>query len=92
LAIIATANHWWIDAAAAAVLIIAAIGMYRLASVWIGDRHWSWTKFRFQAADGIEKLEAHANEQQADGELTDDELGETPPPSIETRAHTSNQP
>ena len=62
LAIIATANHWWIDAAAAGVLIVGAIGVYRVATAWIGDRHWSWTRFRFQTDSGIERLEAHANE------------------------------
>ena len=61
LAIIATANHWWIDAAASGLLIFAAIGVYRVATAWIGDRHWSWTKFRFQTAAGLHQLEAHAN-------------------------------
>jgi hypothetical protein len=93
LAIIATANHWWIDAAAAGVLIVAVFAVYRLAIVWVGDRHWSWTKFRFQAADGIERLEAHANRTGAVDvidEPTDDELSSAAPPSIETRAHTTN--
>jgi hypothetical protein len=93
LAIVATANHWWIDAAAAGVLIVAAIGLYRLATVWIGDRHWSWTRFRFQAADGIDRLEAHANQPCADDQIderTDGELGDAPPPSVDTRAHTTN--
>jgi hypothetical protein len=62
LAIIGTANHWWADAAVAGFLVVGAIGVYRLATAWIGDRRWSWTKFRFQAAAGIERLEAHANE------------------------------
>ena len=61
LAIIATANHWWIDAAAAGILIMAAIGVWRVVTAWIGDRHWSWTKFRFQTAAGLDQLEAHAN-------------------------------
>lgn len=62
LAIIGTANHWWIDAAAAAVLILGGIAVWRAASVWIGDRHWSWTKFRFETQAGIAQLEAFANE------------------------------
>ena len=61
LAIIATANHWWIDAAAAGILIMAAIGVYRVAQAWIGDRRWSWTKLRFQTAAGLHQPEAHAN-------------------------------
>jgi hypothetical protein len=63
LSIIATANHWWIDAAAAAVLVLIAIGSLRLLCVWAGDRHWSWTRMRFEAAEGIERLESFANEQ-----------------------------
>jgi hypothetical protein len=61
LSILATANHWWIDAAAAGVLVIVAIGVWRFAARWIGDRHWSWTRLRFQTAAGIERLESHAN-------------------------------
>ena len=61
LAIIATANHWWIDAAVAGILIMAAIGVYRVVRAWVGDRRWSWTKFRFQTAAGLDELEAHAN-------------------------------
>ncbi len=75
LAIIATANHWWIDAAAAAFLIFAAIAIWRVLMAWAGDRRWSWTRFRFQAAEGIEQLEVHANEaspeQRADLALSD---------------------
>ena len=62
LAIIATANHWWIDAAAAAFLVIAGIAVWRVLTAWIGDRQWSWTAMRFQAGDGIRKLEDLANE------------------------------
>ncbi len=61
LSIIATANHWWIDAAAAGVLIMVAMAIWRVARAWIGDRHWSWTKFRFQTAEAIDELEQHAN-------------------------------
>ncbi len=61
LAIIATANHWWIDAAAAALIILAAVAAWRVAHAWIGDRHWSWTRLRLEADEGIEQLEAHAN-------------------------------
>ncbi len=62
LSIIATANHWWIDAAAAAFLVMAGIVVWRLMCVWVGDRRWSWTAMRFQAGDGIRKLEDLANE------------------------------
>ncbi len=61
LAIIATANHWWIDAAAAALLILAAVAVWRVVRAWVGDRRWSWTRMRFQADRGIAQLEAHAN-------------------------------
>jgi hypothetical protein len=61
LSIIATANHWWIDAAAAAVIIIVGVVLGNLARAWVGDRHWSWTKLRFQTREGIEQLEQHAN-------------------------------
>lgn len=61
LAIIATANHWWIDAAAAAFLIVGALVVWRGARAWIGDRHWSWTRMRLQAREGIDQLESMAN-------------------------------
>jgi hypothetical protein len=61
LSIIATANHWWIDAAAAALIIIVGIVLGGVARAWIGDRHWSWTRFRFQTVDGIAQLEHLAN-------------------------------
>ena len=61
MTIIATANHWWLDAAAAGLIVMAGVAMWRLAVRWIGDRHWSWHAFRFQTAEGIERLEAHAN-------------------------------
>ncbi len=64
LSIIATANHWWIDAAAAGLLVIAGIALWRMANVWIGDRRWSWAAMRFQADDGIRRLEDLANESQ----------------------------
>jgi len=47
LAIIATGNHWWIDAAAAAFLVLAGIGGWRVAARWVGDREWSWSRLRF---------------------------------------------
>jgi hypothetical protein len=62
LAIIATANHWWIDAAAAAVLILIAMGIGRALSAWVGDRTWSWTRFRLHTAEGIHELEEMAND------------------------------
>lgn len=70
LAIIATANHWWIDAAAAAVLILAAMGVGRAVSALVGDRTWSWSRFRLDPATGeshdvergVEQVEALANE------------------------------
>jgi hypothetical protein len=66
LAIIATANHWWIDAAAAAALILGAIGVWRAVSAWAGDRHWSWRRMRLQTDEGIEQLESMANEPSVD--------------------------
>ena len=64
LSIIATANHWWIDAATAGLLVVAGIALWRMLSSWIGDRSWSWTSMRFQADDGIRRLEDLANEPQ----------------------------
>lgn len=61
LAIIATANHWWIDAAAAALIIVGTILASRALTAWVGDRRWSWTKMRFQTEQGIAELEQHAN-------------------------------
>ena len=65
LSIIATANHWWIDAAAAALLVVAGIALWRVLTRWVGDRRWSWAAMRFQAGDGIRKLEDLANEPRA---------------------------
>ena len=72
LSIIATANHWWIDAAAAGLIVVFAIAVARVASAWIGDRRWSWTKFRFQTEQAIDDLETHAN-RPADDESADDD-------------------
>ncbi len=71
LSIIATANHWWIDAAAAGVLVIAGIALWRLLAAWIGDRTWSWTAMRFEASSGIRKLEDLANEPASDSNEPD---------------------
>lgn len=68
LSIIATANHWWIDAAAAAIIIIVGIVLGGLVRAWIGDRRWSWTRFRFQTGQGIARLEELANTGADDGE------------------------
>ncbi len=62
LSIIATANHWWIDAAASAVLVLIGITSWRLLQVWSGGRQWSWTRMRFKPEEGIELLETFANE------------------------------
>ena len=61
LSIIATGNHWWIDAAAAAAIILGVVMISRMITLWAGDRHWSWTAMRFQTRDGVAKLEALAN-------------------------------
>ena len=61
LAIIATANHWWMDAAASAFIIVASIIVWRVAMRWAGDRTWSWRTFGFQTKAGIAELESFAN-------------------------------
>lgn len=61
MSIIATGNHWWIDAAAAALIIISSVAGYRMLKLWAGDRHWSWTKMRFQTDEGLARLEDLAN-------------------------------
>ena len=38
------------------------MGLGRAVSAWVGDRTWSWTKFRLDAAQGVQQLEALANE------------------------------
>lgn len=60
-AIIATANHWWIDAAAAAFLVVSAIAVGRAVEHRVGHRQWSWSHMRFDTEEAIEQLEAHAN-------------------------------
>ncbi|MEO6653555.1 MAG: phosphatase PAP2 family protein [Ilumatobacteraceae bacterium] len=61
LAIIATANHWWIDAAAAGFLVLLGIGLYRMLRAWAGDRSWSWSALRFRPAAPGEMAEAVAD-------------------------------
>ena len=61
MSIIATGNHWWIDAAAAAVIIVGAVALYRVIELWAGDRHWSWTAMRFKTDEGLVQLEELAN-------------------------------
>jgi hypothetical protein len=61
MSIIATGNHWWIDAAAAALIIISSVAGYRMLKLWAGDRRWSWTKMRFQTDEGLVQLEDLAN-------------------------------
>ena len=48
LSIIATANHWWIDAAAAGLLILAAIAVWRLVCASLGARRWSWRRLQLE--------------------------------------------
>lgn len=55
--IIATGNHWWIDAAAAGLIIVGAVAGWRFVVAWGGDRTWSWTAMRFQTASEIARLE-----------------------------------
>jgi hypothetical protein len=65
LSIIVTANHWWIDAAAAGAIVIGASGVFRVVRRWVGDRQWSWTAFKFQSDEGIARLESLANSSSA---------------------------
>jgi hypothetical protein len=51
LSIIGTANHWWIDAAAAGLIIVGAIAAWHALSRWIGDRQWSWSALRFRSVE-----------------------------------------
>lgn len=64
LSIIGTANHWWIDAAAAGLLVLAAISTWRVINRLFPDRRWLWQQLRFQTESeaGIEQLESHAND------------------------------
>jgi hypothetical protein len=76
LSIIATGNHWWIDAAAAAVIIVGVVMVSRIITLWAGDRHWSWTAMRFQTREGVAKLEALANSGQGADATEEGELVE----------------
>jgi hypothetical protein len=73
LAIIATGNHWWIDAAAAGAIVVGVAMCSRVLSIWIGDRRWSWTAMRFQTREGVARLEAFANSERSAGNRSDDE-------------------
>ena len=78
LSIIATGNHWWIDAAAAAAIILGVVMISRMITLWAGDRRWSWTAMRFQTSEGVAKLEALANstpaaEDESETDGSDDE-------------------
>ena len=70
LSIIATGNHWWIDAAAAAAIIIGAVMAWRMLEIWAGDRRWSWTAMRFQTDEGLERLEQLANSSSSEAGVT----------------------
>jgi hypothetical protein len=77
LAIVGTGNHWWIDAAAAGVLIIGSVAGGRLVTFWVGERVWSWRAFRFKTRDAVAQLEQYANssdardEQSAEGDAVE---------------------
>ena len=60
LSIIATANHWWIDAAAAALIVLAAVGVWRLAQAWVGDRRFSWRRMHFESTATIDDVPSTA--------------------------------
>jgi hypothetical protein len=62
LSIIATANHWWIDAAAAALIVLGAVAVWRLAQAWSGGRRFIWSRLRFESDVGIEQIESFASE------------------------------
>jgi hypothetical protein len=76
MSIIATGNHWWIDAVAAAFIIVGSVALYRVVKLWAGDRRWSWTKMRFQTDEGLEKLEQHANSQSEESAESAESSGE----------------
>jgi hypothetical protein len=76
MTIIGTGNHWWLDAAAAAIIIIGTVALYRMLKLWAGDRHWSWTKMRFQTDEGLEKLEQLANARTDTADTADGSSGE----------------
>ena len=76
MSIIATGNHWWIDAVAAAFIIVGSVALYRVVNLWAGDRRWSWTKMRFQTDEGLEKLEQHANSQSEESAESAESSGE----------------
>ena len=52
-------------------LVFAGVAAWRVLRVWAGDRHWSWTRFRFQTAAGIERLETMANEASMEAMVAD---------------------
>jgi hypothetical protein len=60
LSIIATANHWWIDAAAAALIVLGAVGVWRLVQAWVGDRRFSLRRMRFESTAAIEHAPSSA--------------------------------
>jgi PAP2 superfamily len=72
MSIIATGNHWWIDAAAAAVIIVGAVAAYRMLKLWAGDRRWSWTAMRFKTDEGLVRLEELANSAAQSGQASDE--------------------
>ena len=78
MSIIATGNHWWIDAAAAAVIIVGAVALYRMLKLWAGDRHWSWTAMRFKTDEGLARLEELANSRSDDAsdDASDDDVSD----------------
>ena len=74
LSIIATANHWWIDAAASAVIVLAAVGILRLLQALAGGRRFVWSRMRFESRVGVEQLESFADDRVADDRVGDDRV------------------
>jgi len=78
LSIIATANHWWIDAAAAALIVLAAVGMMRLVQKRAGGRLSLWSRTRIESTVGIGQPEFLERDQAGDqvGDQAGDQDGE----------------
>jgi len=62
LSIIGTANHWWIDAAAAAMIIVGSIAIWRVGSVALARRR--------ATRDARVQLEAFANANALDADVS----------------------
>jgi hypothetical protein len=44
------------------LIVLGAVGVWRLVQAWSGGRRFVWSKLRFESPVGIDEIESFANE------------------------------